>query len=67
MRIMNLKGLGDNSKLRISLAALIGVFALFLCSASYAAVPLPSWNDGAAKTVILEFVAAVTEKGGKVA
>jgi hypothetical protein len=27
--------------------------------------PLPSWNDGTAKTAILKFVAAVTEKGGK--
>lgn len=27
--------------------------------------PLPSWNDGDAKTALLEFVSAVTEKGGK--
>ncbi len=27
--------------------------------------PLASWNDGPAKTAILEFVAAVTEEGGK--
>jgi phosphoserine phosphatase len=26
--------------------------------------PLPSWNDGAAKSAILDFVARVTEKGG---
>src|SRR5947208_12005107 len=26
--------------------------------------PLPSWNDGAAKTSILEFVAKVTKEGG---
>ncbi|MGH2613897.1 MAG: HAD family hydrolase [Thermomicrobiales bacterium] len=27
--------------------------------------PLPSWNDGAAKQAILDFVAAVTEEGGE--
>src|SRR5262245_42634090 len=27
--------------------------------------PLPSWNDGAAKAAILDFVARVTEEGGK--
>jgi hypothetical protein len=26
--------------------------------------PLPSWNDGANKQAILDFVAAVTEQGG---
>src|SRR5262245_30814420 len=26
--------------------------------------PLPSWNDGAAKQAILEFVAAATDEGG---
>jgi hypothetical protein len=25
--------------------------------------PLPSWNDGAAKKAIIEFVEATTEKG----
>ena len=29
------------------------------------ACPLPSWNDGAAKEAILEFVAAVTDEDGK--
>jgi hypothetical protein len=27
--------------------------------------PLPSWKDGTAKAAILEFVAAVTDEGGK--
>ncbi len=27
--------------------------------------PLPSWNDGAAKKSIVEFVARVTKKGGR--
>jgi hypothetical protein len=26
--------------------------------------PLPSWNDSAAKSVILDFVARVTKEGG---
>ena len=30
----------------------------------YAAEPLPSWNDGAAKQSIMEFVAEVTKTGG---
>jgi hypothetical protein len=40
------------------------LFAVFLCSVSFAADPLPSWNNGTAKTEILEFVAAVTNKNG---
>ena len=35
------------------------------CTAEQAQDPLPSWNDGAAKTAILEFVAAVTEEVGR--
>ena len=27
--------------------------------------PLPSWNDGASKQAILDFVAGVTEEGGE--
>jgi len=42
------------------------LFALLLCVASaVSAQTLPSWNDGAAKRGIVEFVAAVTTKGGK--
>ena len=41
----------------------------FGCAVDQAPPPaqdaLPSWNDGAAKTAILGFVAAVTEEGGK--
>jgi phosphoserine phosphatase len=55
----------NKPKCRFSLSAFIGFVALFLCSVSCAADPLPSWNDGAAKTAILEFVAAVTEKGSR--
>ena len=36
----------------------------FAASAAGAEDPLPAWNDGPAKTAILEFVAAVTNEGG---
>ncbi len=39
----------------------VAVLALATVSA-YAADPLPSWNDGAAKTSIVEFVGKVTDK-----
>jgi len=38
---------------------------LFASSNAVAQDALPSWNDGPAKKAILEFVAVVTEKGGK--
>jgi hypothetical protein len=41
------------------LALLLGV------SVAQAQDPLPSWNEGPAKKAIVEFVAAVTDKGGK--
>jgi phosphoserine phosphatase len=48
------------------LAAFVAIFVFFLCSVSYAAQdPLPSWNDGSAKTAILKFVADVTNENGK--
>ena len=43
----------------------VAIFAICLCTAANAADPLPSWNDGAAKKAILEFVAAVTDENGK--
>ncbi len=42
-------------------AALAG---LAVASIAYAADPLPSWNDGAAKRSVLQFVARVTQEGG---
>ena len=46
------------------LVALTLVSALtFAASLSHAADPLPSWNDGAAKKSIVEFVAKVTRTG----
>ena len=43
----------------VSLACMV----VFVTTAAQAADPLPSWNDGAAKKAIVEFVAKVT-KGG---
>jgi phosphoglycolate phosphatase-like HAD superfamily hydrolase len=47
------------------LHSFVAVFAIGICSVANAADQLASWNDGPAKQAILEFVAAVTEKGGK--
>jgi phosphoglycolate phosphatase-like HAD superfamily hydrolase len=41
------------------------IFAVCICSVANAADPLASWNEGPAKKVILEFVAAVTNQSGK--
>ena len=63
---MNLNQLQNHSRFRFVVSGFVAIFAVFLCFVSYAAQdPLPSWNDGSAKTAILGFVAAVTEKGGK--
>jgi haloacid dehalogenase-like hydrolase len=45
--------------------AFIAAIALMALSVglAYAAEPLPSWNDGAAKKAIVEFVEKVTKKG----
>lgn len=46
------------------LAGLCLVFCLFCYAPAFAQVdPLPSWNDGAAKKAIIEFVARVTREG----
>ncbi|MEE4380117.1 MAG: HAD family hydrolase [Candidatus Competibacteraceae bacterium] len=47
----------------ISLRA-IALFILLVVTQWAIADPLPSWNDGAAKTAIQEFVTAVTDKDG---
>jgi len=47
------------------LSGFVACCAVCICSAANAGDALPSWNDGAAKTAILEFVDAVTEKGGR--
>jgi phosphoglycolate phosphatase-like HAD superfamily hydrolase len=63
---MNLTQLRVQSRFKFLLYGFITIFAICICSVANAADdPLPSWNDGAAKTAILKFVAAVTEKGGR--
>jgi phosphoglycolate phosphatase-like HAD superfamily hydrolase len=52
--------------LRIHINILLVVLLVAFASSSAAARdPLPSWNEGAAKKAILEFVAAVTDESGK--
>jgi phosphoglycolate phosphatase-like HAD superfamily hydrolase len=53
------------SRFRLLLSGCVAIYAIFLCAVAYAADPLPSWNDGSAKTTILEFVTAVTNEKGK--
>jgi len=45
--------------------SLVAVLALLVAIPAAAKEPLASWNDGPAKTAILEFVAAVTDEKGK--
>lgn len=48
------------------LSTFLCLFALLVCAATAVAQsdPLPSWNDGATKQAILDFVARVTKEGG---
>jgi phosphoserine phosphatase len=62
---MNINHFFSQSKFRFVLSGFVAIFAVFLCSVSYAADPLPSWNDGTAKEAILYFVNAVTDKNSK--
>ncbi len=51
---------------RIHTHALSAALPLVFATATAAARdPLPSWNEGPAKSALLEFVAAVTDKNGK--
>ena len=45
--------------------ALFGFLSLLLAANLGAADALPSWNEGATKAAIVEFVAKVTTKGGR--
>jgi len=49
---------------RTLLAIALFAAATFTASIARAADPLPSWNDGAAKKSVVEFVKATTAKGG---
>ena len=62
---MNLTKHRAQSGSRILLYSFFAIFAVSLCTVVNAADPLPSWNDGAAKKAITEFVAAVTDKSSK--
>ena len=55
----------SRSRFQFVLSGFLACCAACICSAANAGDALPSWNDGAAKTAILDFVAAVTEEGGK--
>ena len=48
---------------RMRVIALATLAALAVTAAARAPDPLPSWNDGAAKKAILQFVARVTQEG----
>ncbi len=45
------------------LAVAVACATVSLTAASYAADPLPSWNDGKTKQSIMDFVAKVTKEG----
>ena len=62
---MNLTQRRTPSGSRISLYGILAIFAVSICSVANAADPLVSWNEGAAKKAILDFVAAVTDKSSK--
>src|SRR5262245_56888124 len=49
---------------RVGFLALLFVAALSAAAMAQSADPLPSWNDGAAKKAITDFVARVTTEGG---
>ena len=54
-----------SSRFHFLASVFVTIFAVCICSVANAADPLSSWNEGAAKQAILEFVAAVTDKNGK--
>src|SRR6202000_2078030 len=49
---------------RFVLAAALLAAGAFGCSAYAQTDPLPSWNDGAVKSAIIDFVGRVTKEGG---
>ncbi len=48
----------------IQIVSVFLLFATSLCAVAAGADPLPSWNQGAARASIIEFVSAVTDKSG---
>ena len=53
----------NTSRKQNFLAVVLVCAMAFISTISYAADPLPSWNDGKAKQSIVEFVAKVTKEG----
>ena len=62
---MNLRQFTKMGRFRFLASVFVAILAVCVCSTANAADPMPSWNDGTAKKTILEFVAAVTNEGGK--
>lgn len=48
----------------VLVASILGALALASNAGAQAADPLPSWNDGATRQTIVDFVTATTTKGG---
>jgi hypothetical protein len=47
-----------------SICFALALIALCAATAAHSADPLPSWNDGAAKLAIVDFVARIAREGG---
>ena len=52
------------TKISRCLLGLVAVVAVLCTNGAAAADPLPSWQDGATRTAIVDFVAKVTKEGG---
>jgi phosphoserine phosphatase len=52
-----------NAKFRLAAVPLATIATLVVASSAWGADPLPSWNDGATKQSIVEFVESVTREG----
>ncbi len=62
---MKFTRLRRQSRFKFLLPGYVAILAVCSCSVENATGSLASWNEGAAKKSILEFVAAVTDKNGK--
>ena len=62
---MNLTQRRTQSGFRSLISGFVAIFVVCICSVANASDPLTSWNDGPAKSAIVEFVQAVTNEKGK--
>ena len=62
---MNLTQRRTQSGFRFLMSGFVAIFVVCICSVANASDPLTSWNDGPAKSAIVEFVQAVTNEKGK--